>query len=307
MAYDRGNNSKGSDTGNFVVNVLPPTVPILASPSNKSSNQPTLLRLKWSSSIGADSYKIQVSSDSTFNSTFAENKSGVTDTSDSISTALSQNTLYYWRVNATNSAATSIWSDIWNFMTVVPVPTKVSIVSPANAASVVVDSVNIIWSKSTPNVDNYCLELSADSLFANIISSDSTITDTSKICKGLTNKTTYWFHVTAHNSSGWGSFSDARKFTVNIPTSVVLPKTFSFKFSGLSASNSFIRYSLPKSCNVSFRLFNVQGKLIRTFINAEQSSGYYQVPLNIADLSRGCYLMDFKAGSFAVKKKMNNF
>jgi Laminin G domain. len=307
VAYDRGNNSKGSDTGNFVVNILPPTVPVLASPSNRSSNLPTLFRLKWFSSTGADSYKIQVSVDSTFNSTFAENKAGLTDTTDSISTALSQNTLYYWRVNATNSAATCAWSDIWNFMTIVPVPTKVSIVVPANAATIVVDSLNIVWSKATPSVDKYCLEIASDSLFATKITSDSTITDTSKMCKGLTNKMTYWFHVKAHNSSGWGSFSDTRKFTVNFPTAVLLPKTFSFKFSGISASNSFIRYSLPKECDVSFKLFNVQGKLIRTFINANQSAGNYQIPLNIADLSRGCYLMDFKAGSFAVKRKMLNY
>jgi hypothetical protein len=232
VAYDRGNNSKGSDTGNFFVNVLPPTVPILASPTNKSSNQPTLLSLKWYSSIGADTYKIQVSTDSTFSSVLAENKSSVIDTTDSVSTALSQNTLYYWRVNATNSATTCAWSEIWSFMTIVPVPSKVSIISPVNTATIAVDSVSIIWSKGIPSVDKYCFEMASDSLFATKITSDSSISDTTRMCRGLADKTTYWFHVKAHNSSGWGSYSDARKFSVNIPSSVIMPKTYSFHFKG---------------------------------------------------------------------------
>jgi hypothetical protein len=266
-------------------------------------NQPTVMGMEYyvDSDPGTGHGSAMASTDGSF-SKISQSASATLNTTN---LSAGTHTIY---VRAENSF--SIWGAAQNVNITVaaqPVPSQVSIISPTNAATIVVDSLNIIWSKVTSIVDKYCLELASDSLFATKIFSDSTITDTTKICKGLTNKTTYWFHVMAHNSSGWGSFSDARKFTVNISTTAVLPKAFSFKFSGLSASNSFIRYSLPKACNVSFRLFNVQGKLIRTFINAEQSSGYYQIPLNIADLSRGCYLMDFKAGSFTVKRKMNNF
>jgi hypothetical protein len=307
VAYDRGNNSKNSDTGNFVVNVLPPVVPILATPSNHSSNQPMLLRLKWYSSIGADTYRIQVSSDSNFNTVFTVNQSGLTDTADSVSTPLTQNTIYYWRVNATNTAATSAWSEVWNFATVMPVPSAVTLLAPSSAAIITVDSVVFLWSKATPSIDKYSLEISSDSLFSAMVFVDSAVTDTSKTCKGLANKTTYWHRVKAHNSSGWGAYSDTRKFTLDVPNTAVLPKTYSFNFSGMAASKGFIRYALPVATNVSFRLFSVQGKLVRTFINANQATGYYQVPLNLDGLSRGCYLIDFKAGKFIIKKKMFNF
>ena len=264
--------------------------------------QPTLMGMEYyvDSDPGSGHGSVMTSLDGSF-SKISQSASATLNT-DNLSSGT--HTIY---VRAENSF--SIWGAAQNVNITVaaqPVPSQVSIISPTNAATIIVDSLNIIWSKVTPIVDKYCLELASDSLFATKITSDSTITDTSKMCKGLTNKTTYWFHIKAHNSSVWGSFSDARKFAVNIPVTSVLPKAFSFKFSGLSAANSFIRYSLPKACNVSFKLFNVQGKLIRSFIDANQSPGNYQILLNIGALSRGCYLMDFKAGSFAVKRKINN-
>jgi hypothetical protein len=108
------------------------------------------------------------------------------------------------------------------------------------------------------------------------------------------------------NDTLWGNIATSLIIISNISTHNSKIKT-PLSNVVLTSSNSTVQYSLPKACNVSFRLFNVQGKLIRTFIDEEQSSGYYQIPLHTADLSRGCYLMDFTAGSFAVKRKMSNY
>ena len=294
--------TRWSSIWSFTTSSLPPT---LLSPANNAVAVSLTPTLSWNTVNGAISYHVQLSTSSSF-STMAIDDSTLTSASKTTSPLL-PNTTYYWHVNAKGPGGAGAWSDIWKFSTVPPVPNQVTLASPSNALAIVVDSITLIWNKSSPGVDKYCLEIFTDSLMNTVLLVDSTITDTSKIERSLKNKTSYWWRVSAHNIAGWGSYSDARKFTVNIPTTAVLPKTFSFKFSGVSSSNSFIQYSLPKECNVSFRLFSVQGKLVRAFFNANQSAGNYQIPLNIADLSRGCYLMDFKAGSFAVKRKMNNY
>ncbi|MBI3365891.1 MAG: T9SS type A sorting domain-containing protein [Ignavibacteriae bacterium] len=48
--------------------------------------------------------------------TFVYNQGGLTATSQTVS-GLSQGTIYYWRVNATNSTGTSGWSTVWAFTT----------------------------------------------------------------------------------------------------------------------------------------------------------------------------------------------
>ncbi len=92
-----------------------PPPPTLSSPADNATNislQPTL---SWDSSSSADSYTLQVSTNSSFTS-YVYNQSGLTNTSQQIS-GLSNSTWYYWKVNATNSYGTSDWSSHWWFAT----------------------------------------------------------------------------------------------------------------------------------------------------------------------------------------------
>jgi hypothetical protein len=97
-----------------VVNAVPNMVELDGPPKNSFSIiQP--LQLKWFSSAGAISYNLQLGVDSTFASELL-NKSGLSDTTFSVSN-LNSLTTYYWRVNAANSTGTSAWSQVWNFTT----------------------------------------------------------------------------------------------------------------------------------------------------------------------------------------------
>ncbi len=93
-----------------------PPVPILSSPSNGATDQPTTLMLVWNSSSGATSYQLQVDDDANFGSPNYD-QSGLTSTSQQVS-GLSNGTIYYWRVNASNAKGTSPWSSEWYFTTV---------------------------------------------------------------------------------------------------------------------------------------------------------------------------------------------
>ncbi|RCK75921.1 MAG: Alkaline serine exoprotease A precursor [Ignavibacteriae bacterium] len=93
----------------------PPAAPTLSSPANGATGVSTSPTLVWNASSGATSYRLQVSTSSSF-STLTFDQSGITATSQAIS-GLANSTTYYWRVNASNSAGTSAWSSVWSFTT----------------------------------------------------------------------------------------------------------------------------------------------------------------------------------------------
>lgn len=89
--------------------------PTLASPANGATNVSTAPTLSWSGISCATSYGVQVATDSQFSSVVINQT--VTGTSFTVSTPLSNNTTYYWRVNATKSGETSAWSPPRSFIT----------------------------------------------------------------------------------------------------------------------------------------------------------------------------------------------
>ncbi len=92
-----------------------PSIPTLLSPANGSTDQPLSITLSWNAADAATSYRLQVSTSSSLASTVLD-QSGITGMSQLVA-GLSYGTLYYWRVNASNSYGASNWSVIWNFTT----------------------------------------------------------------------------------------------------------------------------------------------------------------------------------------------
>ena len=88
----------------------------LSSPANNAGDIFLPVSFSWNATPGAISYTIQVSTDSLFTITTYD-QSDITSTSTSIS-SLANNTLYYWRMRATATGGTGIWSRTWNFTTV---------------------------------------------------------------------------------------------------------------------------------------------------------------------------------------------
>ncbi len=65
-----------------------------------------------------------------------------------------------------------------------------------------------------------------------------------------------------------------------------------------------ITYSLPKSCKVSLRIFNLLGQEIALLVNESQSAGTHTIVFNSAGLSSGIYLYRLNAENFSQTKKM---
>jgi photosystem II stability/assembly factor-like uncharacterized protein len=114
-------NSRGltivGNAGNILFNpfVIVPSAPILISPSNGALNQLSTPKMKWSNVSNANSYRMQISTDSNFASVILDSTGVTIDSITVPSGKLTSGTKYYWRVNSTNSIGTSSWSTIFNF------------------------------------------------------------------------------------------------------------------------------------------------------------------------------------------------
>jgi hypothetical protein len=100
-----------------------PGRPELFSPANGAIDQPTVLTLGWEYNSRV-TYRLQVSTDSSFN-TAVFDSSGIEIGSHDVG-PLSNNTTYYWRVQAKNIYGSGPLSSAWSFTTV-DIPTNVNI------------------------------------------------------------------------------------------------------------------------------------------------------------------------------------
>ena len=111
-AYNAVGNSNYSNTDSAWTL---PSVPTLVSPASGAINVSLPVTLKWSDASGADSYDVQISTDTQFQNIFEDgpSTSGTTYTPHH----LNHNTQYYWRVDAENHGGSSDWSATLNFKT----------------------------------------------------------------------------------------------------------------------------------------------------------------------------------------------
>jgi phosphodiesterase/alkaline phosphatase D-like protein len=114
-ASNAGGTSAYSSTRSFATLTGPPMAPTLLSPLNAATNAFLNPSLTWNASSGATSYRVQLSTSSTFGTTVV-NQGGLTGTTLNVS-GLSTYTNYYWHVSATNAGGTSSYSATWMFKT----------------------------------------------------------------------------------------------------------------------------------------------------------------------------------------------
>ena len=207
-------NSKGSATSTiyrFITNGAMPAQPTLASPADASTGISLAPTLTWNQALSANTYDVQVSTVSNFNSTII-NLTNLTVLTKAIS-GLSNGILYYWRVRSTNQYGTSAWSTVWSFTTQqVQAPDKPTLAAPGNNATNISTSPLLVWNTAN-GASTYGLQVSTQSNFASTIISQTGIGATQKQISGLSSNTVYYWRVNAANSGGTSSWSDVWSFT----------------------------------------------------------------------------------------------
>jgi hypothetical protein len=150
-----------------------------------SGNQVSVA-LSWAD-IGADTYELQVSSDSAFTSPMTTTTS---DTSASVS-GLEPGVTYYWRMRATDPV-TGSWSDTMSFTTVAtPGTVAPELMSPDAGAEGVSSTPTFSWS-SVAGATNYQIQVATDSNFSSTEIDETTSATAYQPDEELDNGTYYW-------------------------------------------------------------------------------------------------------------------
>ncbi len=106
--------SAWSATWMFSTEVLFTGVPQLVSPLLGATNIPqTGITLQWTTVAGASNYEVQYDVDGLFSNP----TSTITSSLFNLTATLASNTIYYWRVRASDGVNFANWSPIWNFTT----------------------------------------------------------------------------------------------------------------------------------------------------------------------------------------------
>ena len=196
-----------------------PAVPVLIAPASASVDQSLTPTLSWNASSGAVTYDLQVSTTSNF-TTGVQNFSGLTTTSKAL-TGLANNTVYYWRVSATNASGTSLWSATFFFTTLaaaVPPPTITTLaapvlIAPSDRAFNVSRKPTLSWNTSR-GATTYNIQVSTNSTFtAIIIDQKGHSSITLPVTTLLPSRKTLYWRVQAVNSTSTSAWSTVRRFT----------------------------------------------------------------------------------------------
>jgi len=167
----------------------------------------------WDAVTDADSYTIQVSNNAAFSS-FILNTT-TTATNYVLTTNLSYNTTYYWRVKAANEEGNySLFSPARYFTTFVPPPLgQVTLVAPENGMiDAEVNDLPFTWNAVT-DATLYTFQITDDATFTNILFSQD-FEVTSLLVSGFDYLTTYYWRVMAKNDLGnSGPWSEIWSFT----------------------------------------------------------------------------------------------
>lgn len=115
--------------------------PILISPSNNSLGIPLNTSFLWNKVTNSEYYHLQLAEDDQFTQLIMDVDS-LTDTT-LVSTTLSVDKMYFWKVKAFNQYGESPWSDIWNFQTTFGAPI---LISPNNDSLDIPLNSKLVWS-----------------------------------------------------------------------------------------------------------------------------------------------------------------
>ncbi len=298
----------------FMTLLIPPVAPVLVEPPNGAVDISTTPTLNWDSVQYAASFRVQLSTDSTFTIPPLINAGGLTFSQYNVPGGiLSNNTTYYWRVNATNNAGTGPYSQVWRFHTVISPPVAApTLLAPPNGSTNQLLTLTLDWN-DVFGITGYKLLISTDSLFNSTLL-DTTITPSQfSVPAGLlSGSSVYYWRVRGFNVGGFGPWSVTWRFTTQIigiePISNIIPDKFMLYNNYPNPFNpvTTIDFDIPSGINSHTELviYDITGRIISVLVNSSLRSGKYSVSWKGSNYSSGVYFYRLSAGKFVDIKKM---
>ncbi len=220
----RTNNAFGtsdwSEILTFSVVGVPPVGPELIEPFDSAEGVSYRTEFRWKELDWADSYRIQVATDSLFNSLWLK----ITTSDFYYSEAGWNNHDFYWRVKAYRGSIEGEWSEVYHFTgNDEETESEVTVITPADSSSINVgEYVTFKW-KNAYNAREYLIEIydsydKANKLQDYFISyPDSTFIYDNE----LLNIGEYFWRIRVNGKNGWEAWSDLYMFQV---TNTLTPK-----------------------------------------------------------------------------------
>jgi hypothetical protein len=153
------------------------------------------------------------------------------------------------------------------------------------------------------------VQLAADSVFSNLIISDSLLIDTTRVASSLSYETKYYWRVRARNLNGYGPFSSRRSFTTLSSTEVQPgegPVTYALHQNYPNPFNpsTRIEFDLPSSTYVSLKVYDVLGREVASLLEGVSEAGRRHAEFSADRLGSGIYFCTLKAGAYTRTMKM---
>jgi transposase-like protein len=192
----------------FTTIQAPPGSFNLLSPANGAINRSISGTLTWQASPSATQYDVYLDLNNPPLTRISSNQSGTTLDFSNLSYAAT----YYWKVIAKNNVdSITANGSPWNFVTIGPPPDVFQLSSPADNATGQLLAGSLVWNVSANALD---YDIYLDTQNPPITKVDSNKTDTSYYYSGVSANTIYYWKITAKNSNGTTTASNApRKFT----------------------------------------------------------------------------------------------
>jgi len=199
--------------------------PSLTAPADQAKGVATAPTFTWTAVLNATQYRILISTDSTF-TTSNVNQTSATTTF--ISTNLTNNTTYYWKVCAVVAGVSTAYSPFRTFKVKLQTP---ALSAPNTGITGAATNVTLVW-QSVSGADNYTLDVSTVNDFATTVYSQSNLTTPNQAMSGLLNYTTYYWRVKATTSDGNTSdYAVSRTFqTIQAPPTLTAPANNSLNY-----------------------------------------------------------------------------
>lgn len=183
--------------------------PMLLTPVDGKGGMDLSDTLIWQASDGAESYQVQIATDSNFSS-IKVNESNISDTR-YIYHNFDYYTKYFWRVRSSNSEGNSQWSQVRTFYTLIQNP---ELLEPSNNSINQLTELTLKWN-DVKGAESYRLLLSDKLDFSNIIV-DENIDGNQYTLTGLDYLKKYYWKVMANHHDRNSDFSSVWNFITGI-------------------------------------------------------------------------------------------
>ncbi len=258
---------------------------------------------EWEAQETALFYKLQISTDSTFNAINYE-VDGISEPNFEIRDLNHGLITYYWRVAGKGVGGMGEYSEMFMFTTATSGP---ELIYPEHRSRELPTDVTLLWNEAE-GATSYRLEFGTNILMNSSLIDSTGIKDTQFELNDLIYDKKYYWRVTSASDDGLGFWSDIYNFRTQKETSVDDYSAVPFSLTNISPNpvktSAMINFVLNDRNYVSLTIYNSRGKTVKTLLNKMMSPGNYSVVLDAAGLNSGEYYCNLKVGKENVTEKI---